>query len=97
MDAERIGYARSARVRGQFVNKFQSSLGYELDLLANHWVNEGDLVALDMTRVKLQPFRPMKVEAMARTGDAMKWQMLGEYVLEVRNRLESHALHTNLT
>jgi len=95
--SDRIRYAPSDRVRGQFVNKFQSSLGYELDLLANHWVNEGDLVALDMTRVKLQPFRPMKVEAMARTGDAMKWQMLGEYVLEVRNRLESHALHTNLT
>jgi hypothetical protein len=57
------------------------------------------MYALDMSRVSFMPFAGsgLMVEPIPKTGDARKWQMVGEYTMEMRNRLESHALHTNLT
>lgn len=94
---ENVRYAPSDRVRGTLVQKFLSSQGFELDLAPNHWVNQDEVMVLDMSKAFLVPYRDMLVEPIAPTGDAKKWQVIGEYTLELRNRAEAHGLKTNLT
>lgn len=45
--------------------------------------NNFDLVAYDSNYVKLGVYRPVKIEPLAKTGDADREQIIGEYTLQV--------------
>lgn len=93
---DQVRYAPSDQVRGSFVKKFMSGQGFELEIRPNLWIARHELAVLDMSRLFLVPYRDLVVKSIAPTGDSQKWQMVGEYTLELRNPAESHAFHQNL-
>lgn len=89
MDTRRSGYT---------VEEFVTDLGVNLRVVVDRWVPDDVAIIIDSSRVKIMPLqgRSMFVEKLAKTGDAEKWQIVGEYTMEVRNGGEAHAIHTNL-
>lgn len=96
---DKIRLAPSDKVRGVFVNKFLTNLGFELDLLIERYALPGDALLMKAANVKLcaHQGRGMKVVPLAKTGDAERAMMVGEYTLEVFNPEACFALHRGLT
>ncbi len=89
MDARRAGFT---------VEEFVTDLGMNLRIVVDRWVPNDVVVVLDSSKVKIMPLkgRAFSLESLAKTGDAVKWQIVGEYTMEVRNAAEAHAYHSNL-
>ena len=96
---DKVRLAPSDKMRGVFVNKFLTDLGVEIDLIIDRWALKGDLIIGDQGRLKLVPLqgRALQGTPLAKTGDAMRGMIVGEYTLEVRNAAQCFALHSGLT
>src|SRR3990167_5102703 len=99
MYKDKVRLAPSEKQRGVFVTKFLTDLGVELDLVIDRWCLPGDLIIGDQSRLRLVPLqgRALQSTPLAKTGDAMRGMIVGEYTLEVRNAAQSFALHSGLT
>jgi hypothetical protein len=89
MDSRRAGYT---------VDEFVSDLGWNLRVVVDRWVPSDVMMVLDSSRIKILPLngRAFFLEKLAKTGDAEKWQVVGEYTMEVRNADKAHAYAFNL-
>lgn len=89
LDSRRAGYT---------VEEFVTDLGVNLRIIVDRWVPNDVAMVLDSSRIKIMPLqgRSFFLEKLAKTGDAEKWQIVGEYTMEVRNAAEAHAYHFNL-
>lgn len=96
---DKIRLAPSDRQVGRFITKFLTDKGVEIDLLTDRWAQRGDLLLLDSKRLALHTLqgRAMHMEPLAKTGDADRAMIIGEYSNSVRNAGEAHALHSGLT
>lgn len=88
LDSRRAGYT---------VEEFVSDLGVNLRVVVDRWVPNDVCIVFDSSKVKIMPLkgRAFALEQLAKTGDANKWQILGEYTMEVRNA-SAAAYHFNL-
>lgn len=94
-------YRRStldSRRAGFYVEEFVTDLGVNLPIILDRWVPGDTCFVVDATRIKVKPLqgRGFFLEKLARTGDADKFQIVGEYTMEVKNGSKAHAVHTNL-
>ncbi len=89
MDTTRAGFV---------IDQFKSDLGFNLRVVVDRWVPSDVCLVLDSSRIKIMPLsgRAFFMEPLAKTGDRQKWQVVGEYTMEVRNASEAHAYHFNL-
>ena len=89
MDSRRSGYTNE---------EFVTDLGVNLRVIVDRWVPSDVAFVLDSSRIKIMPLkgRSFFLEQLAKTGDAQKWQIVGEYTMEVRNAAQAHAYHFNL-
>lgn len=89
LDSRRAGYT---------VEEFVTDLGVNLRIIVDRWVPNDVALVLDSSRIKIMPLngRSFFLEKLAKTGDAEKWQIVGEYTMEVRNAAEAHSYHFNL-
>ncbi len=89
MDTRRAGF---------YIEEFVSDLGVNLQIVLDRWVPSDTCFVIDTNRIKIKPLqgRGFFLEKLARTGDADKWQIVGEYTMEVKNGSKAHAIHTNL-
>jgi hypothetical protein len=70
----------------------------ELPIIVNRWVPQHEYYIIDVTKVSLGVFRPFAMTELAKTGDAVKSQVLGEYTCIVKNEAahaRSYALATS--
>ena len=94
-------YRRSTldtRRAGFTVEEFVTDLGWNLRVVVDRWVPNDVCLVLDSSKLKIMPLngRAFFLEQLAKTGDSVKWQIVGEYTMEVRNAAEAHAYHFNL-
>ncbi len=96
---DKIRLVASDRQVGRFITKFLTDKGIELDLLTDRWAKKHELLAVDSSRLSLHPLvgRAMHMEPLAKTGDADRAMIIGEYTQVTRNAAQSHALHRALT
>ncbi len=89
LDTRRAGYT---------VEEFVTDLGWNLRIVVDRWVPTDVALVLDSSKIKVLPLqsRAFFLEKLAKTGDSDKWQIVGEYTMEVRNAAEAHAYHTHL-
>ena len=89
MDTTRAGFV---------IDEFKSDLGFNLRVVVDRWVPSDVCMVLDSSRIKIMPLngRAFFMEPLAKTGDRQKWQIVGEYTMEVRNASEAHSYHFNL-
>lgn len=97
-DSDKVRVVQDSRIAGRYVSQFMSDLGIVLDIVVDRWVPQDTVMALDTSRITVVPMvgRQFGIGELAKTGDAFKRQILGDYTLEVRNATQAHAIHTNL-
>ncbi len=98
IQSNEIRVAPSDRVRGQFVTRFLTDLGAELELLVDRWIQQDEVALLDPSRIRVVPLqgRNFQMKPLLPIGDAERAMLVGEFTLECRNASEAHAIHTNL-
>lgn len=69
---------------GVTIDKVQTEFG-ELDVLMDRWCPSAKLYVCESQYIGFLPFDPFMEEMMAKTGDSVKGQVVGEYTLVVKN------------
>ena len=67
----------------------------ELAIIVERWIPSNEYMILDPTKVALGRLRGFEMDELAKTGDAEKSQVLGEYTLVFKNE-NAHARRYNL-
>ena len=85
MGERKVGYYRDV---------FLTDMGVELPVVLDRWFPAGMLMILDRSRVFLRPLAgdAWHLEKMAKTGRHEKWQLSGQYTLDIRNADAAHGL-----
>jgi len=89
MDSRRAGFT---------VEEFVSDLGINLRVVVDRWMPVDMAIVIDSSRIAIKSLqgRAFFLEKLAKTGDAEKWQIVGEYTMEVKQAAKAHAIHWNL-
>jgi hypothetical protein len=98
MEKELRRVEQGERQVGYYRNKFITDLGYELPIVIDRFASDDKLYILDRNRLALIPMQgdAWHLEKMAKTGRSTKWQLSGQYTLEVRNANAVHGMITDL-
>jgi len=84
---------------GYYRDVFLSDMGIELPIVLDRWCPADKLAVIDRSRVALRALvgDAWHLEKMAKTGRSEKWQLSGQYGLEVRNADACHGLIRDAT
>ena len=84
---------------GYYRDIFLSDMGVELPIVLDRWMHGDKLMVLDRARVALRALQgdSWHMEKMAKTGRSEKWQLSGQYGLEIRNPDKCHYLFFDLS
>jgi hypothetical protein len=87
------------RTTGYYRNIFLTDLGTEMPVVLDRWMPKDKLIILDRSRISLMPLQgdAWHLSKMAKTGRSDKWQLSGQYTIELRNANKCHGLLYNLT
>lgn len=72
-----IRYVQQTNVRGQTVDFYESDFG-QVSLVVDRWCRVGDLFIFARDQATVMTLRPMVFEMLAKTGDSIKGQVVGE-------------------
>ena len=93
--ADKLIVQRNDQTAGRIITGYLSQYGH-IRLMVDRWMPPNTIIVLsDTNRLKVHPLngRAFFYEQLAKTGDAVKGQIVGEYTLEVRNP-ETHGVYT---
>jgi len=84
---------------GYYRDVFLTDMGVEMPVVMDRWFPKDKLMILDRSRVALVPMKgdAWHLEKMAKTGRNEKWQLSGQYTLEVRNGDKCHGVLYDLS
>ena len=79
---------------GYYRDIFLSDMGVELPIVLDRWMQLDKVLILDRSRVALRALSgdAWHMEKMAKTGRSEKWQLSGQYGLEIRNPNACHGI-----
>jgi hypothetical protein len=82
------------RMVGYYRDIFLSDMGVEMPIVLDRWIPDDIVILLDRSRVALLPLQgdAWHIEKMAKTGRSEKWQISGQYTLELRNADKCHGM-----
>ncbi len=97
-DIDKVRTVPGSRGAGSYVTQFMTDLGVVLDIVVDRWIPHDTVMILDTSRIQVVPMtgRAFGIQDIAKTGDSLKSQIIGDYTLECRNADQAHAIHTNL-
>ena len=83
---------------GYYRDIFLSDMGNELPIVLDRWMQADKMLVLDRSRVAIRTLSGdgWHLEKMAKTGRSEKWQLSGQFGLEIRNPDACHGLLWNL-
>ena len=87
-----IRYTQMQNVRGQIINAYESDFG-QLSIILNRHCQVNQAYVFAREQATLVTMRPFGFEMLAKTGDSIKGQVVGESSL--RFRMEKHAAKFN--
>jgi len=98
-DKELRRVEQGERQVGYYRDIFLSDMGLELPVVLDRWVQEDKVIILDRSRIALRALSgdEWHLEKMAKTGRSEKWQLSGQYGLELRNAEQCHGMLYNLS
>jgi hypothetical protein len=87
------------RTFGYYRDIFLSDMGVEMPVVLDRWTPEDKLIILDRSRISLRPMAgdAWHMEKMAKTGRNEKWQLSGQYTLDLRNADACHGMLYDLS
>jgi hypothetical protein len=90
-----VRISRDDNVRGSVVDYFESDFG-RIYMVLDRWVPTRFMFGIESQYVNFSWFDRFFTEALAKTGDRQKWEVLAEVSLKVRNE-KAHCKFTALT
>ena len=90
---------RGERTIGYYKNVFESDMGYDFPIVMDRWMPADKLLIVDRNRVSLRPMAgdQWHMAKMAVTGRNEKWQLSGQYTLDLRNANACHGMFHGLS
>lgn len=90
----RIHVTNEANAYRNVVEVYESDFGAQR-VVMNRWLPEDTLLVLDSSRIKVVPLagRSFRYEELAKGGDYVRGQIVGEYTLELRNENAHGLMH----
>jgi len=84
---------------GYYRDIFLTDMGVEMPVVLDRWIPNDKLLILDRSRINIRPMAgdSWHMEKMAKTGRNEKWQISGQYTLEMKNADKCHGLLYDLT
>lgn len=82
-EASQLRRDATSSARGESVSQYISDFG-TVDVYIDRWVNPSDVFVFNRNDIELDTLRPMQFEMLAKTGDSVRGQIVGEYTLKVR-------------
>jgi hypothetical protein len=80
-----IRYAQDLNVRGQVVDYYDSDYG-RVSVVLDRWCHKADLFLFSRDQAQINTLRPLSFEMLAKTGDAINGQIVGEKTLKFRRQ-----------
>lgn len=98
MEKELRRVTQTERQAGYYRDRFITDLGYELPIVIDRFASDDKIYILDKSRLALIPMAgdAWHLEKMAKTGRSQKWQLSGQYTLEMRNPDKCHGMVIDL-
>lgn len=75
-----IRYVQQTNVRGQVVDYYESDFG-QITLIVDRWCRASDMFVFARDQATVGTLRPLVFEMLAKTGDSIKGQVVGEKTL----------------
>lgn len=99
MESDLRRVEQGERQVGYYRDIFLTDMGVEMPVVLDRWIPNDKLIILDRSRIALRPMAgdQWHMEKMAKTGRNEKWQISGQYSLELRNADCCHGLLYDLT
>lgn len=99
MEKELRRVEQGERTVGFYRNVFMTDMGVEMPVVVDRWCPKDKLFILDRSRISIRPMKndQWHLEKMAKTGRNEKWQLSGQYTIEVRNADKCHAMLYDLS
>ena len=96
-NSSRIHVTNDANAYRNVVEVYQSDFGTQR-VIMSRWLPDDMVLTLDSNRIKVVPLagRSFRYEELAKGGDYVRGQLVGEYTLELRNE-QAHGVLTGLT
>jgi hypothetical protein len=93
-NSSRIHVTNDETIFRNAVEVYESDFGVQR-VIMSRWLPEDVVVALDASRIKVVPLagRSFAYEELAKTGDSIRGQVVGEYTIELRNENAHGMLH----
>jgi hypothetical protein len=98
MDAQYKRTTQEERTVGTYHDSFLTDMGYKLPIVIDRFAPADKVYILDKTRFGLVPMQgdSWGLEKMAKTGRSQKWQLSGQYTMEMRNPDKCHGVIVDL-
>ncbi|WP_126992250.1 SU10 major capsid protein [Thermosipho globiformans] len=86
LNSDKLIVTQNERTSGRLIDAYLSQYG-EIKLRTSPHIPENMIIVFDPSNVKIKPLngRQMAYEPLAKTGDSVRGQIVGEYTLEFRN------------
>jgi len=96
---DQVRITQSETQIGRIVDRFRSRVGHILEVVIEPYLRTDIAMVLDTSRIKLHALqgRNWQSSELAKTGDSLKSELIGEFTLEVRNPNEAHCVHQSLS
>ena len=87
------------RTVGYYRNVFLSDMGVDMPVVMDRWMPKDKLIILDRSRVSIRPMSgdSWHLEKMAKTGRNEKWQLSGQYTIDMRCADKTHGMLFDLS
>jgi hypothetical protein len=84
---------------GYYRNLFLTDMGTEIPIVMDRWIPDDKLILLDRSRASIRPMKGdnWHIEKMAKTGRNEKWQLSGQFTLDLRNADACHGMIMGLS
>ncbi len=91
--------ATGERTVGYYKNVFLSDMGTEVPVVLDRWVPKDKIILLDRSRISIRPMAGdnWHLEKMAKTGRNEKWQLSGQFTIELDNANACHGMLYDLS
>jgi len=98
MDAQYKRTTQEERTAGTYHDKFLTDMGYLLPIVIDRFASDDKVYIIDKSRIFLVPLQgdSWGLEKMAKTGRSQKWQLSGQYTLEMKNADKAHGMIVDL-
>lgn len=98
LEQGRIRKTSKEMIIGTYANKVMTDLGFELDVITDRFLPRNYVLIIDRRKIQIRPLQgdSWHMEKMAKTGRSEKYQLSGQYTIQIENADSCHGMLRNV-